>query len=197
MVALGILVPSVSVRIAAVQQRKLPFEGAFFVERALRALPLTLPLPKPLPRGGAPPQKRRVRLRLMNKLHAAEGTCAQTLRSLRSLRPSQTRADALIGPLPLTWPRVAMGLRHTCLPLHHQHAGRTEFPGFWSSRSAGFPWPGPFCPFLVLAGQTCPILSPSRWAAAGPLGPFTEPGGPVRSRPSSLSRAGGALLIPF
>ena len=36
-------------------------------------------------------------------------------------------------------------------------------------------------------------LAPSRWAAAGPLGPFPEPGGPVRSRPSSLSRAGGAL----
>ncbi len=42
--------------------------GPFSVERALRARPLTLPFPKPLPRGGAPPQKRRVRLRLMNKL---------------------------------------------------------------------------------------------------------------------------------
>ncbi len=53
MVALGILVPSVSVRIAAVQLQKAPSKRGFFVELqgSGAARFLTLPHPKPLPSG--------------------------------------------------------------------------------------------------------------------------------------------------
>ncbi len=154
MVALGILVPSVSVRIAAVQQRKLPFEGAFFVERALRALPLTLPLPKPLPRGGAPPQKRRVRLRLMNKLHAPEGTSA------------------------------GRDFRDFGLPGVLAFPGQDHFGRFWSWRARNFSGQDHFARFWSWLGRHAPFYprpggqrqghwalsrSPGALSAAGPL----------------------------
>jgi len=60
-------------------------------------------------------------------------------------------------------------------------------PGILIFPECSLLWPGPFCPILVLAGQTCDVLSPSRWAAAGPLGRPSSPGalsaaGPLRFR---------------
>jgi len=138
--------------------------------------------------------------------------CARSVLPTVSCVPA-TRELVSGGPLPLTWPRVAMGLPHTCLPLHHpstsagrdfqefglpgvlEHAGRTGFPGFWSSRSAGFPWPGPFWPFLALAssgfswpGPFCPILALARQTCDV----FPRPGG-QRQGHWALSRSPGAL----